>query len=160
MDKETKPKKMVAKKVAVRLPSNQASMVVVKDEKKKVVKRVKKDKVEKDAVDHKEGKQRRIPKVETREVKSETHKEELEMNEKVKGTHHVAKKAMKEPEVVYDKHAEMKEKKEAKSESDGEMEKKEKKPRKPRVKKERTEAQKEADKERMAKLRAMKKKKE
>ena len=154
-----KPKKMVAKKVAVRLPSNQASMVVVKDEKKKVVKRVKKDKVDKDAVDHKEGKQRRIPKVETREVKSETHKEELEMNEKVKGTHHVAKKAMKEPEVVYDKHAEMKEKKEAKSESD-EEEKKEKKPRKPRVKKERTEAQKEADKERMAKLRAMKKKKE
>ena len=147
-----KPKKMVAKKVAVRLPSNQASMVVVKDEKKKVVKRVKKGKVDKDAVDYKEGKQRRIPKVETREVKSETHKEELEMNEKVKGTHHVAKKAMKEPE--------MKEKKEAKSESDEEMEKKEKKPRKPRVKKERTEAQKEADKERMAKLRAMKKKKE
>lgn len=159
MDKETKPKKMVAKKVAVRLPSNQASMVVVKDEKKKVVKRVKKGKVDKDAVDHKEGKQRRIPKVETREVKSETHKEELEMNEKVKGTHHVAKKAMKEPEVVYDKHAEMKEKKEAKSESD-EEEKKEKKPRKPRVKKERTEAQKEADKERMAKLRSLKKKKE
>ena len=151
-EKDMKAKKMVAKKVAVRMPSNQASMVVVKDEKKKVVKRVKKGKVDKDAVDYKEGKQRRIPKVETREVKSETHKEELEMNEKVKGTHHVAKKAMKEPE--------MKEKKEAKSESDEEMEKKEKKPRKPRVKKERTEAQKEADKERMAKLRAMKKKKE
>lgn len=155
-EKDMKAKKRVVKKVAVRLPSNQASMVVVKDEKKKVVKRVKKGKVDKDAVDHKEGKQRRIPKVETREVKSESHKEELEMNEKVKGTHHVGKKAMKEPEVVYDKHTE---KKEAKSESD-EEEKKEKKPRKPRVKKERTPEQIEKDKERMKKLREMKKKKE
>tara|TARA_R110000868_G_scaffold130947_1_gene340898 strand:+ start:123 stop:596 length:474 start_codon:yes stop_codon:yes gene_type:complete len=156
---EDKPKKVV-KKVVVRMPSNQTSQVVEAKPEKKKVRRVKKGKVEKDEIEKGEGKQIRIPKVETRKVMSETHKEELEISNKVKGTHHVKKKVVpkdkdeKDLEVVYDKHELMKAEQ---SESDEEKPKKEKKK---RVKKERTPEQIEKDKERMAKLRAMKKKKE